>query len=305
MQIRFVLFPGFPLLPFALARETLDCVNRCAGRPILSLALHSPDGNPVMAQEGLGLTPDATDWPEAPGLDLILLFAPVGTMLTVPMGLRAALHRADRGGATLGGLAGGGLILARLGLLEGRSAVLPPCPDAAPLPGGIARAEARFALDRRRLTVVGGMATAEAILAWIARSVGGDLAAATARTLEAGTTVLPLTGGSVSDPILSRMRTIMAAHMQDPLPLEEVAEALDLSPKQLRLRCHKALGRTPIQAYSDLRLDHARALVAGTGLSVNDIAEATGFASASAFTRSFRARFGDTPRDMRAAQLGR
>lgn len=103
-----------------------------------------------------------------------------------------------------------------------------------------------------------------------------------------------------TDPVLSKMRAVMADSIDAPLPLTEIAEKMDLSPKQLRLRCKKVLGTTPAQAYLALRLDHARELVNATALPVGDIATCTGFASASAFTRSYKRVFGHSPREARS-----
>ena len=72
--------------------------------------------------------------------------------------------------------------------------------------------------------------------------------------------------------------------------------------KQMRSRCRKALGLTPAQLYLELRLERTAQLVHETGLSVHDIAGATGFASPSAFTRSYRERFGEPPRLVRRAR---
>lgn len=49
--------------------------------------------------------------------------------------------------------------------------------------------------------------------------------------------------------------------------------------------------------YLGLRLGRARHLLAESSLSVLEIASATGFASASQFSRAFRRAFGHAPRD--------
>lgn len=105
---------------------------------------------------------------------------------------------------------------------------------------------------------------------------------------------------SIGDPVLSQMRAVMTEHLDEPVPLTVIAQQMGLSPKQLRLRCKKVLGTTPAQAYLELRLDHARELVNATAMSVADIARCTGFASPSAFTRSYRRTFGQSPREARA-----
>ncbi len=59
------------------------------------------------------------------------------------------------------------------------------------------------------------------------------------------------------------------------------------------------LGAAPHAYYLDLRLDAARRLLQQTERSLMEIAVACGFASASAFSRAFRRRYGRSPRDVR------
>ena len=59
------------------------------------------------------------------------------------------------------------------------------------------------------------------------------------------------------------------------------------------------VGMSPRDYYGALRLNAGRRLVLESRKSMTEIAAQTGFASASAFARSFRARFGESPRDAR------
>ncbi|MGP6086052.1 GlxA family transcriptional regulator [Antarctobacter jejuensis] len=301
MHVCLILFPGFELLAYVLAREVLRLANRCAGQQLFSWQVRTVSGAAVPASDGTMVSGDVPDWHGAQGFDLVLLCSGRDPLNTLPMGLRAFLNNADAAGATLGGLDTGGMILARLGFLTGREAVLSD-KETDGLPAEfpeVALSDSLYAFDRRRLTTAGGVATGDAILAWIARTHGPALAAATADALghgrireAAARQRLPL----CTDPVLERMQAIMTARIEDPLPVERIASELDLSAKQLRLRCRKGLNSTPAQVYLGLRLDRAAQLVAETELSVLDIAQAAGFASPSAFTRSYHARFGAPPR---------
>ncbi len=307
MHVCLILFPSFRLLTYVFAREVLRLANDCAGQRLFSWKVRTVTGAPVPADDGTHVAGDLPDWYGAQGFDLVLLCAGDMPLGHLPMGLRAFLSRADAAGATLGGLETGALILARLGLLDDREAVLPALPedDAATAFPGIALSDAAYAFDRQRLTSTGGLVVGDALLAWIARVQGAALAARTAEMLGHGR--LRETGAcqrlaQSTDPMLASMQAIMTAHIDRPLPLERIAAELDLSPKQLRLRCRKGMDRTPAQAYLGLRLDRAAQLVRDTDLSVLEVARATGFASPSAFTRSYHARFGRPPRAQRKAR---
>ena len=301
MHVCLILFPGFPMLALSLVREVLRLANAGAGQQLFSLCIRTVSGAAVPDRDGTPVPGELPDWHGAQGFDLVLLCAGEAPLAALPMGLRAFLLRAEAAGATLGGLDTGGTILARLGFLDGREAVLPDSArdDLPDIIQGIALSRAPFALDRQRLTTAGGLAAVDALLAWIARVQDPALAAASAEALAQGR--IREAGrcqrmAITTDPLLERMQSIMAARIETPIAVERVASELGLSPKQLRLRCRKGLNRTPAQVYLDLRLARAEHLVTGTALSVSEIAKAAGFASPSAFTRSYHARFGAPPR---------
>ncbi|WGW02799.1 GlxA family transcriptional regulator [Tropicibacter oceani] len=310
MQVSLVLFPEMPILTYALTHEVLTLANRCAGRDLFSWQCRTVTGQPITTQEGVALPPDLAGWQDAESIDLILLCAGSQPLRHLPMGLRGFLGRAATAQSTLGGLGTGTLVLAELGHLEGREAVLEGA-DQVEHRGkwpGIARSGANFCMDRQRLTARSGLPVVDALSAWIGRTASPALAAQVSDAFSPGplakpgeTQKLPRT----SDPVLMRMQAVMASNLEQPIALEVVARELELSPKQMRTRCQNGLGVTPMHAYLQLRLDRARALVRETELSVQDIATATGFVSPSAFTRSYRTHFGETPRDMRAARRPR
>jgi len=59
------------------------------------------------------------------------------------------------------------------------------------------------------------------------------------------------------------------------------------------------LSVTPTQFYNDLRLEKARNLLRQTGLGIQEVAVATGYNTASYFTKSYKTRYGHTPREER------
>lgn len=304
MHVCLILFPGFPTLGYVLIREILRLANACAGQPLFSCRVRTVTGAPVRGNDGIEIAADENDWEGAQGFDLVVLCAGADSLGHLPMGLRGFLARAAAAEACLAGLDGGAVILARLGFLAGREAALPEGFDLDPAQtrGAIAQSARPHVFDRQRLTATGGIATGEALLEWVARVHGAALSAAVSAALAHGRLRAPpvaATGLTTEDPLLSRMLSIMGSHLSDPLPLTRVAAELEVSAKQLRLRCRKAFSRTPGEVYLALRLARAQHLVLQTQHSVAEIALATGFVSASAFTRSYRRHFGETPRVQR------
>ncbi len=304
MHICLILAPGFPILTYVLLREVVSRANCLAGHPLFSVEIRTVTGAPVASIDGIEISPDRTDWEDPPGWDLVVICAGAQPLKRLPMGLRGFLLRAQTAGGTLAGFDSGVTVLAALGLLDGYQAVFPidPSEDEADILARVAPSDQLFCFDRGRLTAATGLAAGDALLAWVARVHDPDVAREVSDALSLGrfrndgdARHLP----QAQDPILARMQSIMVTHLGDPRPMDQIASDLDLSPKQLRLRCRKGLGQTPTQVYLKLRLERAEQLVRDTVLSVEDVALATGFASPSSFTRSFKSRYGAPPRIMR------
>lgn len=299
-----VLFPRFQMLAYVLATETMRIANKHAGHKLFTWESRTATGEPVTASNGALVSPDLTGWAGGEDFDLVLLCAGYEPFAVQPPGLGALLSRADRSGAVLGGLDTGTMVLAKLGYLAGHQAVLHHEAEAGFRESWpeIAISDSIYCLDGRRLTAAGGMATGDAMLAWIAQIASAELATVTSGDMAHGAIRTGTERQRIqrtSDPVLLEMMEIMAAHLSEPLELPEIARLLRLSPKRLRLRCHKGLGPSPSDHYLRLRLNHALDLLRSTEMPVTEIAIATGFGSLAGFSRTFRKTFQATPRSFR------
>ncbi|WP_240647299.1 AraC family transcriptional regulator [Paenibacillus nanensis] len=103
-----------------------------------------------------------------------------------------------------------------------------------------------------------------------------------------------------------RAIAFMRANFMHPLTLEDVAEMLLLSPRQLQ-RLFKELhqGLTFTRILEDIRLAHVCQELRGGSSSIEQIAGRTGFASGNYLHAVFRKRYGMTPSEYRQSnQLG-
>jgi transcriptional regulator GlxA family with amidase domain len=89
----------------------------------------------------------------------------------------------------------------------------------------------------------------------------------------------------------------------EPRPVREIAADVELSARQLERLFAKYLQASPSRYYLKLRLDRAREMLLQTPKSILDVAVACGFASASHFSRCYRAIYGHKPSDERAGGL--
>ena len=98
---------------------------------------------------------------------------------------------------------------------------------------------------------------------------------------------------------LRRVRALVDERLGCPLTVEDMAEAAGLSRAHFTRCFHAATGCTPYGYVRERRLSRARELLQGSGLSIAEIALATGFHSQSHLGRVFRAATGMTPGEYR------
>lgn len=118
------------------------------------------------------------------------------------------------------------------------------------------------------------------------------------RELEALPYVRPSTRAEVHARV-SRARDRIEADYAAPLRLKDLARDAHLAPTHLLRRFKDVFGVTPAQALAQRRLRAAVSLLTRTELPVSAIAARVGFEDHSAFTRSFRRRYGRSPREVR------
>ena len=84
-----------------------------------------------------------------------------------------------------------------------------------------------------------------------------------------------------------------------PLSLQDIADYFNFHPAYI-IRClKKAYGVTPTKALINIRMEHAKRLLATSSLSVNKICYYVGFSNISYFNRTFKEYTGMTPREYR------
>jgi AraC-like DNA-binding protein len=109
---------------------------------------------------------------------------------------------------------------------------------------------------------------------------------------------------SAPDPRVRHVLALMERHRRAPLPIAELARAVNLSSSRLRHLFHTELGHSPAQAQRDLCLHHARHLLESTFLSVKQVMAECGWNDPSHFCRAFKRRYGYTPTSLRTREGG-
>ncbi len=164
-----------------------------------------------------------------------------------------------------------------------------------------------FEIDRDRFTCSGGTAPLDMMLTLIRQHHGNDLAAAISEEFICerirgpnDRQRIPLRHHlGTSQPKLVEAVALMESNLEEPISLDELAQHVGLSRRQLERLFQKYLQCVPTRYYLELRLRRARQLLLQTSKSIVDIAFTCGFVSAPHFSKCYRDFFGSPPRDER------
>lgn len=296
-QVDLLLFDDFSGLCLANTVEPMRAANQLSGRQLYDWRFVTVDGVPATSSSGMTVAAEPLG---GPGDMLIALPSYRFTGHATPMVLRALRAAAGRYN-TLAGFDTGAWLLAAAGLLNGRRATIhweELAKFEETFPDVIAQRK-RHVIDGTHITCSGAQAAFDLMVKLIGAAHGPAL------RLEVATLFMSPDATGPQDAPLARGKSVaraigvMQEHLEAPLPIGEVARRIGRSQKDLEGRMRRELGAGPQAIYKRLRLIAGRKLALESELSIAEIALRAGYQDASAFTRAFRAEFGETPREMR------
>jgi len=290
---------GFALFEFAIASDVFG-IDRTAdyGVPWYRLTVCTPGGRAVTSDSGLRIQ-GAAGLRALRDADIVIV-APLGAQAPAPDSLLQELRRAHRRGAQIVSLCTGAFVLAAAGLLDGRHATThwEECEQLAteyPLvqvdPGVL------YVDGDDVLTSAGSAAAIDLCLHIVRCDHGAEVAARLARELvvppfreggQAQYIESPMPALDAADPFLGVLSWAQA-NLGEPITIADLAKRAAMSKRNFARRFLAALGTTPYRWILRQRLQLAQRLLETTDLSVELVAEASGFATAA----NLRARFVD------------
>ncbi len=303
-RLGFLLIDGFALMSYAPVIEPFRAANRLSGSEHYVWRHYSVDGDPALASNGIAITVDGSV-DSIDDIDMLFVCAGGNPALFNDARCFAQLRRASRFGARLVGVSGGPFILARAGLLDGyrctihweHEAAFAEIFAAPRLERGL------FVIDRDRITCAGGLAGLDLAAALISRDFGAGLARRVSdwyiqtEQRQGGGAQRPDPGQRyrISSENLACALAAMESNFADPLDRSSLASIAKVSVRQLERLFAGQLGTTMAAHYQTLRLDNARRLLSETRMSIAEVAAASGFASASHFSKAFKRHFSFPP----------
>lgn len=300
-----VVFPDFQILDAAGPISAFELAGRTAGPAAYDLQLLSTDGGSVRSSSGVIVVTAPFD--EA-GWDTLLVAGGSGVREAASCPKTLAFVRAARP-RRIGSVCSGAYVLAEAGLLDGRRATTHWSRGEdfrRRYPKLRVEVDAIFVRDGSVWTSAGISAGIDLALAMIEDDLGEPTARRTAQELvvfhrrpggqSQHSALLDL--APKSDRI-ARALAFARSHLAEPLPVERIAEAAGLSPRQFARLFAQETGRTPAKAVEQLRVEAARVEVEARRRSMDEIARLTGFSDTDRMRSAFLRAYGQPPQALR------
>lgn len=307
----FVIMPGFPMACLTSAIEPLRACNEITGTDHFSWRVVSEAATRTKCSAGVTFDPDI-GLAELAGCDALYLLSTPTSAFENERATNGALRSLARRGAILGAFSGGIFPLARSGLLEGRScsvhwvyetAFAERFPSVSVKEKMVVRdgqletasgAAAVFDLMLIHVEAAFGRAVATEVACWFQHPfVRGGEAAQLVPTKHMATTQDRLS------PPVQKAIALFASHIQDPIRVQDVANQVDLSSRQLDRIFQQETGLGPLSYYLAMRMEKARQMVLYSHQTTGAIALAVGYASPDPLARNYKRAFGVSPSEHR------
>lgn len=308
----FLLISGFSMLAYVAAIESLRAANQIAERQLYSWHHVRPSGAEAVASNGVKLACEL-DVQSNELFELVFVCVSDEASSFRQSETLGWLRNQAAHGAMIGGIGGGAFLLARAGLLTRHRVTLhwayaPTFAEQFP--------EARlrrtlYEIDGSLMTCGGGISSLDMLHELLLRRHGPNLAVAVSEwflhtDIREGQNPQRLSFRArygISHPGLTRALAAMEDAVEEPITRADLAGIAGVSERQLNRLFVSQLGETLGAYYLRLRLERARHLVRLSNLPLLDICVACGFKSASTFSKSYRAAFGQPPSADRSQQL--
>lgn len=309
-RLTILALPGFSQLSLSSFVDPLRLANSVIGRRFFNWTMVSPDGEPVECASGFKLSVDG-DFVSLgervqtlDGTSMVIVCAGEQVEKHASVSLTKTLRLCKRQGVAIAALGTATWLFAETGLLDGAACTIHWEKRAALAEtfGRVQVHDTLFVRDSAIATCAGEFASFDLVMDLISEHLGKHTALAVCRLTTAGhwrpasdrQWTINANHTGFGKPIAEVIR-IMEEHIEDPLPLRDIAKCVGRSQRQIERLFFQAVASSPMRYYLLLRLGRAKRLIEQTHLSIVETAIACGFASASHFSKCFRDAYGTSP----------
>ena len=304
MRVGFLLLENFSLIALGTAVDPLRIANMLVERTVYEYELIGASGDVVRSSDGIRVLPD-TSMKEAGSFDAVFVVGPNPIPRKGIGAIMDWLRLQARRGSALGGLDTGSYFLARAGLLNGyrctihwedQDVLLEQFPK-------LTVSNRLYEVDRDRYTCSGGVAPLDLMVHLLGMPPGShSLAARVLELLVAErrgheqrqmTSLRRYIGEEHAK--LDEALQVMESNVEETMSVAEIAAFVNVSQRQLERWFRERLGKTPAQAYLEIRLLRARQLLYRTARALEEVCARTGFTSLTHFSTRYKAQFGISP----------
>ena len=310
----FLLIPGFSMLSLAAAVEPLRMANAQAEEELYQWDFLSWDNTSVNASNNM-VTAPTIDVDQVKILDVLLVVAGINVATYGDDVFFAWLRQASRQVDLLGSTSTGALLLAKAKLLRHKTCTIhweyvdsfrEQFPD-------VWMSGELYEFDGNLFTCSGGSAGLDMMLKIIADQHGYELALLVAeqymhphiRPPHQDQRMRLQSRLNINNPRLIKALDIMRQNLEAPLTCQELADASNMSARQMERLFKQYLHQSPGQYYLHLRLEKTQQLLRQSSLSVLQVATACGFSSTSYLARCYQKKYACSPRQERERNSNR
>jgi transcriptional regulator GlxA family with amidase domain len=311
----FLLLNDFSLISFSSALEPLRMTNRLCRQELYRWKIISETGDAVRASDGLSVNVDYSfeDEDVLNDLDVVIVCGGRRVEQNIKKSVSVWLRLVDQSGIGLGATCTGSHILAEAGLLDGYRCTIhwENLAVLTHLFPNVAVTQRVFTIDRNRYTSSGGTAPVDLMLSIITERCGREVSVAVAdqfilerirQSDDQQRVPIKHVVGRQSRRLVVAIE-LMEANIREPLSQEDLTTFVGLSRRQLQRLFQRYLNCSPSRYYLQLRLQRARELLRQTGMGLVEVADLTGFASSSHFSKRYKERYGHSPSFERQIQI--
>ena len=301
----FAVQDGFSLFGFGVARDLIRMAADADDTVSLEVLTAAQTAGVIQSSCGASVLADC-DWSDLERSDYVFVCSTRGDVpATWDSTLINRLRHCHRYGGWVIGLGTGVAALANAGLLNGKRAVAHPA-QLSSLQSSFPTAQflmEPFAIDGRIATCIGGDAVTDMMLDLLSQGFNSQIAENVRRSI----LLKPARSGSLLasiglrqdveglDPRLVRFIQFIEQTFADPKTLDQICTAIAMSSRTLTRLTTDAFGCPPGVLSVRLRLSYAADLLQSTTMSLQDVAEASGFGSAAYFSEAFHKNYAIRP----------